>query len=274
MAITIGLVQRLTLVGNVACLWIGPSLNFAELFTITYTSADSAQRRDSKTMMIHLLSQAQSAGYQVRVNHPDDSAEIAWVTSVDFDICPIGMAIHNDFYSISGTGIPSDVEVVFESSAVTVAVTPDVVRPHLVFVAELPAAVPVGRNTVRLQAPGWSSNAVPIEVLGGPRTTVRTLYSGAPKTAPYTIAFVANPAIETEAGGSFSADPVLANRAGFHAAVRYSLRNLLTETEDLLRQANLDSNIRLISIFDETVATNDANAMAHELPPIFNGNAS
>jgi hypothetical protein len=218
-------------------------------------------------MMIHLLAQAQSAGYQVRVNHPDDSAEIAWVASVDFDICPIGMAIHNDFYSISGTGIPGDVEVVFESSAVTVAVTPDVVRPHLVFVAELPAAVPVGRNTVRLQAPAWSSNAVPIEVLGGPRATVRTLYSGAPKTAPYTIAFVANPAIETEAGSSFSADPVLANRAGFHAAVRYSLRNLLTETEDLLRQANLDSNIRLISIFDETVATNDANALAHELSP-------
>ena len=88
MATTIGLVQRLTLVGNVACLWIGPSLSFAELFAITYTSTDSPQGRDSKTMMIHLLAQAQSAGYEVRVNHPDDGAEIAGVASVDFDICP------------------------------------------------------------------------------------------------------------------------------------------------------------------------------------------
>jgi hypothetical protein len=266
MATTIGFVQRLTLVGNVACLWIGTSPTFSELFIIPFTPTDPEQVRDWKKAMIHLLAQAQAAEYQVSVNHPDDSAEITSVTSGLFDICPIGMAIHNDFYSISGTNIPENVEVVFETPVVTVTVIPDMVRPHLVFIAALPPAIPIGGNTVRLQAPGWSSDAVSIEVSGGPRTTVRTLYPGAPTTAPYTVAFVSNPAIEAESG-SFSADPVLTNRAGFHAAVRYSLQNLLTETEDLLRQGNLDSHIRLVSIFDETVVASDPNALAHEISP-------
>jgi hypothetical protein len=267
MAVTTGLVHRLTWTGTVVCAWVGPSLSSAEIFVITFGASDSEQARGFKRSMAYLLGQAQISGYQISVNHPDSSAEITSLTSVNFDICPISMAIHNDFYSISGTDIPDDTEVVFDSPTLTVTVTPDLIRPHLVVIAELPATIPTGRNTVRLQAPGWSSDAVLIDVFSSPQATVRVLYSGAPKSAPYTIAFVANPAIEAAGGGSFSADPVLSNRAGFHTAVGYCLRNLLTVTEDLLYQDNLDAHIRFVSIFDPTLGASDANALAHELSP-------
>jgi len=269
MAATTGLIQRLTWSEDVssACVFIGPSPDSAEIFLIQLRSSDSEWVRGYKKSMIHLLTKAQAAGYEVSVEHPEDNAELTSVTFGEFDICPIGRAVHNDFYSVSGAGIPEDAELVFESDSVMVTVTPDLVRSHWVFVAELPSAIPVGRNMVRLQAPGWSSDAVPVDVSAGPPATVRMLYSGASKSKPYTIAFVANPAIEAEAGGSFSADPVLTNRPGFHDAVAYCLRNLLTVTEGLLRQDDIDARIRFVAIFDSTLGVSDANSLAHELNP-------
>jgi len=269
MASTKGLVQRLTLSEELSsgCFFIGPSPYSTELLFIMMKPSDSVLLRRQKESMINLLIKAQRADYNVTAYHDQNSAEVDWVALGDFDISPIGLAIHNDFYSISGYGIPDNVEIVFDSTNLTITVQPDIVRPHWVFVAELPNAIPVGRNMVSLQAPGWSSDAVPIDVHAGPPATVRVLYSGSPRTNPYTVAFVANPAIESAAGGTFSADPVLTQRTDFHDAVNYCLRTMLTETEDLLRQNNLDTHIRFVTIFDSTLTANNNNSLAQELNP-------
>ncbi len=266
MATTTGLVQKLNLFGgsSLACVFIGSSPVSTEVFFIRSRPSDSVVALDYKKSMIHLLAKAQTSGYEVTLFHPMDGAEVTRISLGEFNICPIGRAVHNDFYSISGTGIPKEAEIVFESDSIEVTVTPDLVRPHLVFVAELPSAIPLGRNIVRLQASGWSSDAVPIDVFTGTHDTVRVLYSGAPKSQPYTIAFVANPAIESKEGGSFSTDPVLTNRPGFHDAINYCLLNLLTVTEDLLRQDDIDAYIRFITIFDSTQNVSDDNSLARE----------
>ena len=81
---------------------------------------------------------------------------------------------------------------------------------------------------------------------------------------PFTIAFVANPAIESQAGGVFTADPILTNRTGYHAVVVHCLQNLFGVTEDVLRRNNIDAQMRIVSIFDSTKPAIAANALARE----------
>ena len=269
MATTTGLVLQLTWAEGLpgACFFVGPSVDSAEIFFIRLRASDPERVRDFKKSTIALLAKALGAGYPVLVGHPEGGTEVTSATIDGFDISPVGAAIHGDFYSVTGRNIPNDAELVFESAGATVTVTPDLVRPHWVFVAQLPVEVPLGRNSVSLQAPGWSSQAVPVDVSGGPPTTARVLHSGAPKIRPYTIVLVANPAIEDADGGTFTADPALGDRPAFHDAVSFCLRNMFTRTEDLLRQGTIDASVRLVTIFDETAEAIDANALAHEIDP-------
>jgi hypothetical protein len=179
----------------------------------------------------------------------------------------VGDAIHNDFFVVTGSGFADDLLLLFETAIGTITVAPNVVRPQLGFVARLPASVPTGHHWLRLQYGGTTTERIPVEVTAGPPYTVRTLYSGKPKPSPYTIVFVANPAIESQAGGTFSADPVLTNRAGYHSAVAYCLQNILRETEDLLRAGDIDAQMRFVSVFDATLAAQQANALAQQLKP-------
>ena len=179
----------------------------------------------------------------------------------------VGDAIHNDFFVVTGSGFADDLQLLFETAAGTVTVAPNMVRPHLAFVAQLPTSVPTGRHWLRLQHGGTTTEPIPVEVTARPPYTVRVLYSGKPKPSPYTIVFVANPAIESQAGGTFNADPVLTNRAGYHSAVAHCLQNILRETEDLLRAGGIDGEMRFVSVFDATLAAQEQNALAHELSP-------
>src|ERR1051325_4547897 len=266
MAVTSGFVQKISWASAFVCAQIGPDPGSSELVFVQFKAGDDAILLALKRSLVNLLAWAKTAGYPVSVAHGDASGEIVDATMNGFDISPVGNAIHRDFYSIAGDGIPSNARVVFESDTATVTVTPDFVRPHLVLIADLPSSIPAGHNTVRLQAAGFDTDAVPVWVQGGERKVVRVLYTGAAKDRPYTIAFVANPAIQTEAG-AFTADPVLTNRADYHSVVAYCLRNLLTVTEDLLRQSGWDGQIRFVSVFDRTLSAVDGNALAHELPP-------
>jgi hypothetical protein len=258
---TTGLVQNIVIGGGFACVWIGPTQTSAELFNLAFAAADDPVKTAFKKNMIGLLQWAQLAGMSVEVFHGDNSPIITTVSTVLPDISPAGPAIHGDFFSVAATNIPVDAIVVFTSAAATVNVTPEVVRPHMAFISQLPAAVPLGRNQLHLEGSGWSTGSVPVDVSDGPRLTVRVLYSGAPKTQPYNIVFVANPAIRDQ-NGAYSADPVLGDRAGFHNSVRYCLGSLFTLDENVLRQNNMDANIRLVTIFDATQGVTDANTLA------------
>lgn len=182
------------------------------------------------------------------------------------NISPIGDAVHGDFYSISGSNIPITAQVEFATSSGVVTVTPALVRPHLVFVAQLPNTIPAGRNSVRLTAPSWISDTVSVKVFTGQPRSVRVIYSGRPVSRPYTIAFIANPAIESAAGGTFSADPVLLNSPEYHLAVAFCLQNLFSVAENLLTEDSLDAHIRILSLYMPHLQPNAANALAREDP--------
>jgi hypothetical protein len=105
-----------------------------------------------------------------------------------------------------------------------------------------------------------------VAVTSGSPQTVRLLQAGAAKTRPYTIVFVANPAIESAVGSTFTPDPILTNRSGYHDIVKHSLHNLFGVAEDLLLQNNFHVQVRIVSIFDSTRPTGAANSLAHEVP--------
>jgi len=94
------------------------------------------------------------------------------------------------------------------------------------------------------------------------------LYSGGPKPDPYTIALIANPMLELEARNRYSSDPILTDRDGFFDDVAYAIDNMLNETEDLLRQDDLDSWMRFVAVFDDVLLdSNDTNALVRMNPP-------
>ena len=266
MAVTTGLVQQIIWTPSIgaACFYVGPSMASAEIFYIVVNSSASEAEIATNLNLLSLVVKAKGAGYPITVSHPDNSGQATGVSAGEFDISPIGQAIHNDFYSVSGSGIPADAVLQFETAASIVTVTPDLVRPHCVFVAELPPVIATGRNILRLSAAGWTSNSIPVDVSSGPRLVKRVLFSGQPKPDPYTILFVANPGIQTEPG-ALAADVVLTDRPGFHNAVGYCLTNLFAVTEDLLRQ--FDNQFRIVTVFDNTLPATVENTLAHEIPP-------
>ena len=266
MAVTTGQVHKITWSAELMCAWVGPAPTAAEIFFIEFGSADTERDLAFKSNAASLLSTAKMASYPVRVRHPDDGGEILEVSFIGFNISPVGDALHNDFYCVTGSAIPSNVQVVFDSAVATVRITPDLVRPQMALITQLASSVPLGRNQVSLQSPSWTSDSVPVEVSNGPITQARVLYTGMPKDRPFNIVFVANPAIRTEAGGLIS-DPILANRAGFHSVVGYCMRMLLAITEDLFRQGNCDAQMRFVTIFDPSQGVSDANALAQEDAP-------
>jgi hypothetical protein len=268
MAETQGLVQKLKWTSGVSAvfIYIGPTATTTTLFFIVFASGDSEATLGFKRNMVYLLEQAQLAGDEVTVVHDASSAEVQQVLLGTFAISPVGEAIHGDFYSVTGAGFPPDARLVFERGGVPVSVTPDLVRPHLLYVSVLPASIPVGRTLLRVTSASGTSAPVPVTVSDVPPYTIRVLHSGAPRPNPYTIVFAANGAIESETGGSFTADPVLTNRPGYHAAVTYCLQNMLLQTEDLLRAGNLDAEFRIVSIFDPTLTATAASSLVHEVP--------
>lgn len=269
MAETTGLIQRLKWNAAIATMFVevGPSATSTDLFFLSHPATDSQAVRGSKANIAYLLTQAQLRGYEATVGHAEGGSEVEWVRLGPLTISPVGEPVHQDFFAVSGSVIPADASLVFEQGPLSISVVPDLIRPHLVFVSQLPTSVPVGDNLLRIESSTWISPAVPVRVSAGPPLTVRLLYSGDPKDRPYTIAVVANAAIEAAAGGSFATDPVLTNRPAYHTAVSYCLQNLFAVTEDLLRASDLDAHFRIVSVFDNSLPAVEANSLAHEINP-------
>ncbi|HEY0458609.1 MAG TPA: hypothetical protein VGC97_05605, partial [Pyrinomonadaceae bacterium] len=184
------------------------------------------------------------------------------------NITPVGPPIHQDFFTVSGGGFTDNAILEFNTTVGIIRVKPDYISPHLALVERLPVNIPTGNATLQMTAPGVpSSNSVAITVAAAPAQTVRMLQAGDTKERPYTIVFVANPAIEAVAGGSFSADPILTNRSGFHRVVGHSFHNIFNVAEDLFKQNNFDSRVRVYAVFDPTRPVNAQNALAHEILP-------
>lgn len=268
MAETIGVVQQLK--WNVAGSWlfayIGPDPASTTLLTVVIGAGDSPEVRHTKRGMMRLLEAAQVGGYPVVAVHPDTGSTISELRIDPLAICAIGQPIHGDFFAVSGAGFHADSTLVFTMGGASINVAPDVVRPQLLFVGRLPTNIPIGRNQLFVQSAAGATSAVPVDVSSSPATTVRVLHPGAPKTAPYTIVFVANPAIRSEAG-VIGSDPVLTNRPTYHEGVVYCMQNLFTQLEDVLTAQGLDAGFRIVSIFDPTVAASANTALVQEDNP-------
>lgn len=268
MAETIGVVQQLkwNVAGDVLLAYIGPDPTSTTLLTVVIEAGDSPEVSHIKRGMMRLLEAAQIGGYPVAAVHPDAGSAISELRVDPLAICAIGQPIHDDFFAVSGAGFHADSTLVFTTGGASINVVPDVVRPHLLFVGRLPANIPVGRNQLFVQSAAGATSTVPVDVSSGPATTVRVLHPGAPKNAPYTIVFVANPAIRSEAG-IISSDPVLTNRPTYHGGVVYCMQNLFTQLEDILTLQGSDARFRIVSIFDPTVAASANTALVQEDNP-------
>jgi hypothetical protein len=79
MATTTGFVQRVTLItgSRIACVWVGPAPNDADLLWLQMQASDSDVSIQHKRSLIAFLTEAQYAGREIDVTHPDDSAEIS-----------------------------------------------------------------------------------------------------------------------------------------------------------------------------------------------------
>ena len=110
---------------------------------------------------------------------------------------------------------------------------------------------------------GWKSSRIPVEVLAVSPSPTRVLYPGRPVERPFTIAFVANPAIKTTRG-EIIPDPVLTQLDRFAETVVGSLKTLLTLDEDLLRRDGLETLIRFVVVVDPDAPATDQNALAEE----------
>ena len=64
-----------------ACAWVGPGSNDAELLWVQMRAGDSDASIQNKRSLIAFLTEAQHAGRQVDVTHPDDSGEISSVST-------------------------------------------------------------------------------------------------------------------------------------------------------------------------------------------------
>jgi hypothetical protein len=86
------------------------------------------------------------------------------------------------------------------------------------------------------------------------------------KTDPFTIIFVANPAVEAPwNSGTFMTDPIMSDQQAFDDCVRYAcdclLGNLPGQIEGLLADPEIGPKIRIVSVFQVGLSEADDNAL-------------
>jgi hypothetical protein len=145
---------------------------------------------------------------------------------------------------------------------------PDLLRPHWLLVERLPASIPAGDSQVFVEGEqGWTTARIPMRVSPVSPSPTRVLFPGRPVEWPYTIAFIANPAIQNTRD-EIVPDPVRTRTPRFIGTVLASLRTLLTLDEDLLRHGGLEPLIRFIVVLDPDAAVTEQNALAQEYAPV------
>lgn len=244
---------------------IGAATDVGTSALIHFAEDDTTISLAWKRAMITLLSAAQRAGWAIRVVYSSADEEITFVNTIEQDISPCGPAIRGDLYSVSGSGFPASAHLEFESASRLVNVTPDLARPHLLVVEQLPGSVPLGRCTVRVVAQSFASDRVTIDVSRGKPQTVRVLHSGPPTPAPYTIALVASPSIRYDYDDSITPDDINTDPVLYAQVVTLCLTQLFAVAEDLLTEDNIDQRIRLVTVRDPARTPTEDNALVEKL---------
>ena len=266
MAEAAGQVTRIDYSAGVLGAVLATSAEVTELLTLEFRDEDDIATTARKRACATALTTALVSRRRVTILHGDEDSAVTAVEFVPSEISPVGPAIHGDFYAVTGAGFADDADIVFESGEESVPVIPDLRRPHLLLVRQLPDTVPPGPAAVSVHGGGRKSASVPVRVETGPPLVARTLYPGRPSSAPFTFVFAATPARET-VSGAIIPDGILADRPGFHRLVTDCLIALLTPVEDLLRVDAAEREIRFVAIFDPLQPGDaEVNALVRESP--------
>jgi len=263
-----GYVQKIKIVANGthALVYVGPAQDDVDVAILYLFSDDTLAEGVMKISMLKLLQRACAYGFEVSVTTPNDSSKITYVQAGPYEIAPNDQPVHNDFFCVMGKDFPDDAELVFDSTTTTVTVTPDLVRPHMIFLASLPDTIPTGWNEVYVTSSSGDSDAFPVDVSDKDRYVKRVFCSGAPKPYPFTLGIAANGVIDKDGTIDLYADPILGNRTDYHDIVDYAINNIFNVNETFLRQNDRDDEIRLFSIFDDSMEVLEENCLCQEDP--------
>jgi hypothetical protein len=234
-----------------------------EVFFVNFLSSDSPPQMQMKKAALALALRAFASGFQVTLSHEDTSAALQEAQIVNRDISPVGEAILGDLYGITGRGFPADALIVFRTAAGEMLVVPDLRLDYWLVVPNLPETLNTGRNYVRVEGTGIITAEVPVHIFKTPRKVHRSLFTGSPKRAAYTILFTATNAVLTSAG-TFTANTILSNPTRYSDLVIRCLRSLLNDAENVLSRSGQE--IRFLSIFNP-YQNNLEDALVEEVPP-------
>jgi hypothetical protein len=147
-------------------------------------------------------------------------------------------ARRGDVFFVQGHDFTRGTELEFRPAAgAPVRVAARVIGDFLLLVPSLPAAVPTGAGTCEVVRPdGVRSERVGVGVAApGGAPAVHTLMAGATKATRFSLVFLANPWIETTAGG-LDPDGIHVDRRRFYEAVADSLQALFSYSERFVHQ--------------------------------------
>ena len=150
------------------------------------------------------------------------------------DRIAVAEARTGDFLVVAGHDFqPGCRVVVAPSGAAAVRLRPRTVLPHLLLVAQLPATVPLGAADIAVDRPdGTRTESVNINVQAA--AADRVLWTGSTTSVPpYTLLFLANPAVERR-NGTVVRDPIQTARPAYHRAVADAIGHLFGGSESLL----------------------------------------
>ena len=99
MANTAGLVQQITWVDPVVCVGVGPSIPLATWLFIRFSAADTDGQLAFKKAAVDVLVSRPPAISRCRA--AAGGAEIDGISFGEFDISPVGLAVHDDFYAVA-----------------------------------------------------------------------------------------------------------------------------------------------------------------------------
>lgn len=262
-----GFVQSIKLLDEgVVFVSIGPAADDASLLQVLLDAADTDGAREVKRVLIGLLAKACAYGFAVVAVTDAGTVVITGVATEHLEIAPNDQPVHEDFFAVTGYDFPDDAQLAFDGDTATVIVTPDLVRPHLLLVTSLPTSVPLGWNTLTVTSSIGTTEPFPVDVSDEPRYLKRVFDSGAPKEYPFTLAIVANGAIDLDGTLNLYADPILGDRTGYHAIVDYAMNNIFAVDEDFLRRRDRDVEMRIFSVFDDGLPVVAASCLCEEDP--------
>jgi hypothetical protein len=120
-ASTRGRVVRMVWQADLVCVWVGTGVQSASILLLQFDSTASAFALDGQAVLAQALASAFVFRAPVAVGHGNNDSRILSVEFESVDIALIGPAIHADFLGIAGSGMPADVQVVFEQGLLQVA---------------------------------------------------------------------------------------------------------------------------------------------------------